>query len=800
MRKTVLNLRTASVCAGLLAAAFGSALHAHGAEQELWYATPAQQWTEALPVGNGRLGAMVFGGAQEARVQFNEDSLWSGGPHDYAHPGAHEHLAEIRRLLLEGKQREAEELASREFMSVPIRQCNYLPFGDVTLRFPEQAEANDYRRSLDLDRAITTTTYKSEGVRFKRRVFASFPDQAIVIYLDADQPKRLAFELALTSPHAEHEVGAPDERTLRLTGRAPDYVDKRNKTPIEGKERFAAFVRVVECDGEVTHGDDGPRGKRLSVKGASRATIVLTAATSHVSFQDVSADAQQRALDDLEAAGQKPVEDLMADHINDHRELFRRVALDLGETPHAELPTDERVLASKETPDPALAALFFDYGRYLLIASSRAGGQPPNLQGVWNEEMNPSWGSKYTTNINAEMNHWPVEPCNLPECLTPLVGAMQELAESGRRTAHAHYDLPGWVLHHNFDLWRGTAPINASNHGIWPSGGAWLCLHLWDRYLHSGDEAFLRETAYPLMRGAAEFFADYLIVDPRSEEGWLISGPSNSPEQGGLVMGPTMDHQIIRALLSSTAEAARVLGVDDEFATKLDAIAALIAPNQIGRLGQLQEWLEDKDDPNSRHRHVSHLWGLYPGAEITPDTPELFAAAEKSLDLRGDGGTGWSRAWKVNFWARLRNGDRAHKVLDGLLTLTGSPKASHRGGGVYPNLFDAHPPFQIDGNFGATAGVCEMLVQSHRRTAAGETLVDLLPALPSAWPEGKVERLRTRGGFEVSIVWREGQLDQCRVRSLRGEKAALRCGDAEAPLALAQGEEAVFDARLNRIE
>jgi alpha-L-fucosidase 2 len=425
----------------------------------------------------------------------------------------------------------------------------------------------------------------------------------------------------------------------------------------------------------------------------------------------------------------------------------------------------------------------------LLIASSRPGTQPANLQGLWNDNPRPSWESKYTVNINTQMNYWPTEPCNLAECGEPLFDVLTEVAESGRETATAHYDSPGWVLHHNFDLWRGTAPINGSDHGIWPTGGAWLCQHLWWHYVYSGDESFLRETAYPLMKGAAQFFVDNLVEDPRSDHGWLISGPSNSPEQGGLVMGPTMDHQIIRNLFANTAEAAEVLGVDDDFRATLVDMWSRIAPNQIGQYGQLQEWLEDIDDPANRHRHVSHLWGVFPGAEITPDTPELFAAARQSLDMRGDGGTGWSLAWKINLWARLRDGDRAHRVLGGLLTLTGSPKSDHNGGGVYTNLFDAHPPFQIDGNFGATSGVCEMLVQSHRRDDQGRPMIELLPALPAAWPNGSVSGLRTRGGLELEMGWNDGKLNVATIRSKRGGAAVVRNGETSQLVNLAAGEE-----------
>ncbi|TWT97679.1 hypothetical protein Pla108_18310 [Botrimarina colliarenosi] len=760
----------------------------------LQYDTPAEKWVEALPVGNGRMGAMVFGGVAEERLQLNEDSVWTGGPHDYAHPGAHEHLAEIRRLLFAGQQREAEDLATREFMSLPMRQQFYQPMADLRLKFEGTpvADVTDYSRSLDLSEAATSTSFSVEGLRHRRTVYASFPDQVIVVELEVDQPGQLDFVATLSTPHDRHEVAEIDAATLQLTGLVND-AEIGSGDVAEGQVRFAVALRGVATDGECRVAEGA-----LRVTGATKATLLLSAATNVASYKDISADASARAMADLEAASRRTPTAIRQRHTEDYRDLFDRVTFSLGEPDAgvADLATDDRLVAAKERPDPDLAALVFHYGRYLMIASSRPGGQPANLQGLWNQDLSPAWGSKYTTNINAEMNYWLTEPCNLGESNEPLFDAIQEVAEAGAVVAREHYAAPGWVLHHNTDRWRGAAPINAADHGIWPSGGAWLCQHLWLHYLTGGDEEFLRSTAYPLMKGAAEFFAAYLVEDPRNENGWLISGPSNSPEQGGLVMGPTMDHQIVRDLFANTIEAAERLGVDEDFRRQLAELRARIAPNQVGQHGQLQEWLEDRDDPNNKHRHVSHLWGLYPGDEITPDTQDVFAAARRSLEMRGDGGTGWSRAWKVNFWARLRDGDHAYRVLDGLMTLTGSPKSSHNGGGLYANLFDAHPPFQIDGNFGATAGVCEMLVQSHRRTADSERLIELLPALPTAWPEGKVAGLQTRDGFEVDLEWRDGELTTCRVESLRGKPATIVLGDRRQSLRLDAGETLSLDRQL----
>ena len=739
-------------------------------ELTLWYDRPADEWVEALPVGNGRLGAMIFGGVAQAKYQFNEDSLWAGAPHDYARAGAYKVLPKLRRLLYAGQQDEAHKLAMAEFMSQPLRQIAYQPFGDLALSFARHASFTDYRRCLDLNTGVVRTSYRVQDVTYTREVFASFPDQVIVLRLSCSQPGALTFTAQLTSPHDDIQTEAVNGATLALRGRAKAFRSNRLPAPIPSKLIFEARVHATCRGGAVSVTSDA-----VQVKGAHTATLILAGATSFKTYQDISAAPGRRCEEVLFTATNKAYQHLRRTHLKDYQPLFQRVSLDLGQTAAARRPTDQRIQDFQNGRDPALAALFFQYGRYLLIASSRTGGQPANLQGLWNAELAPPWDSKYTVNINTEMNYWPAEITNLPECHEPLFAALEEVAQSGRRTSRAHYDARGWVLHHNFDLWRGTAPINHANHGIWVTGGAWLCQHLWWHYEFSGDQAFLAQRAYPLMKGAAQFFVDYLIEDPRDNKRWLVSGPSNSPENGGLVMGPTMDHQIIRNLLANTIAAAEVLGVDRAFAKELKAIRARIAPNQIGQHGQLQEWLEDKDNPRNTHRHVSHLWGLHPGDEITSDTPALFAAAKQSLLFRGDGGTGWSRAWKINFWARLLDGDHAYLMLKNLLVPSRLPQPGKYRGGVLPNLFDAHPPFQIDGNFGATSGIAEMLLQSHRSTAQG-VLVDLLPALPTAWPQGRVTGLRARGGYAIDIAWQQGTLTTAHILAQRSGPVTIQSG------------------------
>lgn len=715
----------------------------------LKYGRPARNWNEALPVGNGRLGAMVFGTVPRERLQFNEETLWTGGPHDYSHPGAAESLPEIRRLLFAGKPREAEELAMERFMSVPLRQMAYQPFGDLWIDFPGHASYSDYERRLDIGQAVSSVRYKVNGTTFEREVFASAPDRVIVVRLTADKKKDLAFSLGLDSPHEAKGLNTEGaEQTLTVAVK-------------HGALRGVALLRV-ETDGVVAGA-----GPSITVKEAGQATIFLSAATNFVSYKDVSGDPAARAQADLSRIKGHPFRRIREKHVADYRSYFDRFDIGFGQNGREALTTDRRLKMFPGSPDdPGLVALYVQYGRYLMISSSRPGTMPATLQGIWNQDLEPAWDSKYTTNINAEMNYWPAEVTNLGDCHDPFFRLIEECAQTGRAVARAHYGADGWVLHHNTDLWRGTAPINHSNHGLWPGGGGWVSRHLWEHYLFSQDFGFLRDRAWPVMREAARFYARVLIPDPRT--GFLISAPSNSPEIGGLVAGPTMDHQIIRSLFEACVEASAIIGQDQDFAAELAGLIPRIAPNKIGRLSQLQEWLEDVDNPEERHRHVSHLWGVHPGADITWEkSPELMKAARQSLLFRGDDGTGWSLAWKINFWARFLEGDHAYDLLK-LLFRSKDEADAGSGGGSYINLFDAHPPFQIDGNFGAAAGLVELLVQSH------QGFIDILPALPKALPSGYLRGFCARGGFELDLEWKEGKPARLSILSKAGRPARIK--------------------------
>lgn len=797
----------------------------------LWYDKPAEKWEEALPVGSGRLGAMVFGGTATDRIQFNEDTLWTGKPQDYSRDGAFEHLAEIRQLIFEGKQDQAADLFRATMISKPVRQKAYQPFGDLRFNFEGAGRANDYRRQLDLNSAITTTTYSIDGVRFQHEVFASYPDNAIVVQITASQQGKVNFTLKLDSPHKASQTVASGSNALVLTGQVHDIVpntvirdgkitrvDEPDVKPEEGMN-FESRVKVLADGGSVSID-----GNVAQVKGANSATVLLVAATSFVDFQTVSASptalAQSRAQDYLAKLEGKSFDTLREAHLKDFQTLMGRVAISLG-TPSdvSMLPTNQRVdrvrkagnptASTQKNPemppvikggldeDPSLASLFFNYGRYMLITASRPGTQPANLQGVWNELLNPPWESKYTTNINAEMNYWPAELTNISECHEPLFDMIDDLRISGARTAKKQYGVGGWVLHHNTDLWRGTAPINNID-GMWTTGGAWLCHHLWEHYQFTQNREFLEKRAYPAMKEASQFFVEFLVKDPKS--GYLVTNPAHSPEQGELNAGPAMDMQLIRALFDYTTEASHILGnIDSEFIAKLADIRKQLVPVQTGSYGQLEEWqiypgeqpkwLAELSQPNNNHRHMSPLWGLYPGAQFSESgDPKEFSAAKVLLKWRGDGSTGWSFAWRIPLWARVYDGEFAYRQLN-----------LQMGRRVLPNLFDLCGPYQADGNYGATAGIAEMLLQSHLRVAsppAQHYLVDLLPALPSAWKHGAVKGLKARGGFEVSMWWSEGKLDAVVIKSLAGNPVRIRANGKTIDLSTEAGKSYGYDGSL----
>ena len=754
-------------------------LVARGEPLCLWYRQPATQWTEALPIGNGRLGAMVFGGAARERLQLNEDTLYAGGPYDNANPDALAALREVRRLIFAGDYAAAHALAGARMMAKPLREMPYEPVGDLFLDFPGANSPVNYRRELDLDTAIARVSFVSGGVTFTREMFSSAADQVIVVRLAADKPGRVAFTASMKTPQ-KATVQSAGHGVLLLSG------INGEARGIAGALKFQARIRVRAEGGKTTE-----TPVSISVEGADSAVILVAAATSYRNFHDVSGDPGALTAQTIGAASKFTFDALRQRHVADYQRLFRRVALDLGTTEAAALPTDERIRNFPTSEDPALAALYFQFGRYLLISCSRPGGQAANLQGLWNQSMTPPWDSKFTININAEMNYWPADSCNLGECVQPLAGMVLDLTQTGARTARVMYGAGGWVAHHNTDLWRATGPIDGPQYGLWPMGGAWLCQNLWEHYQFTADKKFLARI-YPAMKGAAQFFLDALVSEPT--HGWLVTCPSLSPENShpgpgetSLCAGPSMDMEILRDLFANCIRASAILNKDADFRDRLAATSARLAPLQIGKAGQLQEWLADWDmeAPEIHHRHVSHLYALFPSDQIDwRRTPPLAAAARKSLEIRGDQATGWATAWRMNLWARLHEGDHVFRILQFLL----SPQRT------YPDMFDAHPPFQIDGNFGGASAIAEMLLQSQ----GGE--VELLPALPKAWPAGSVRGLCARGGFEVDIAWKEGRLAAATIRNVTRDRAPcrVRYGDKTADITLKAGASATLDGGLNR--
>jgi alpha-L-fucosidase 2 len=762
------GLALGAVASGVIRGA--GAADADASPLTLWYRQPAEAWTEALPIGNGRLGAMIFGGVARERLQLNEDTLYAGGPYDPSNPEALTALPQARALIAAGKYADAQTLIQQKMMARPLRMPSYQTVGDLSLSFGASAYAQDYRRELDLDTACARVRFRRDSVTLTRESFASAVDQVIVTRISADRAGALEFRAGFETPMPGSV--AIDAGQLVLNGH------NIAQEGIDGKLRFQARVVVIPQGGRVELRDG-----EFSVSGADSALVLVAVATSFRRFDDVSGDPEAITRGQISSAAAKDFDALRAAHVADHQKLFRRVAFELPATPASAEPTNVRIRNSQTSDDPQLAALYFQYARYLLLGCSRPGTQPANLQGLWNDKLSAPWGSKYTININTEMNYWPAEAANLAECVQPLVAMVKDLAVTGAVTARVNYGARGWVAHHNTDLWRATGPIDGAQWGMWPTGGAWLCKHLWDHYDYGRDRAYLAEV-YSLLKGAAQFFLDTLVADPTGK--YLITSPSISPENihphgASICAGPAMDRQILRDLFANTIQAAEILGKDADFRRACATARAKLPPDRIGKAGQLQEWMEDWDlqAPEPNHRHVSHLYALFPSEQISMRrTPDLAAAVRKSLELRGDLSTGWAIAWRINLWARLRDAEHTHGVIKLLL----DPSRT------YPNMFDAHPPFQIDGNFGGANGMMEMLLQC----VDGEIV--LLPALPRAWSTGSIRGLRARGGFEVDIAWRDGALESAQVRGAPGGIAKVRYGEKLKSVRIARGHSVVLKA------
>ncbi len=728
---------------------------------KLWYNTPSGDvWENALPIGNGFQAAMVYGNVEKDIFQLNEHTVWSGSPNRNDNPDALKALPEVRKLIFNGEYKAAEDMANAKIITKKSHGQMFQPVGNLELSFERHDNYSDYYRELDIEKAIAKTTYVVDGVKYTREAFTSFPDRVMVVRLSADKSNKISFSAQLTTPHEKQEIKINSNDEISLWGKTS------NHEGVEGKVEFNALARIKENGGNLIQ-----NGNSIVVENANSVVIFVSIATNFNSYNDLSGNEYQRAKNYMDKAFNKSFDDMKAAHIAAYQKYFNRVKLDLGTTEASKLPTNERLGNFRNISDPSFVTLYYQYGRYLLISSSQPGGQPANLQGIWNGNMMPAWDSKYTININTEMNYWPAEKTNLSEMHEPLLEMIMELSETGKETAKVMYGADGWIVHHNTDIWRINGPVDGSFWGIWNGGGGWLSQHLWEHYLYTGDKTYL-ESVYPAIKGVAQFYAHFLVEHPKYK--WLVVAPGNSPEnapeehqRASITAGSTMDNQLVFDVFNTTINAAKALGEDKDLIEKLEGLKKRLPPMQIGKHNQLQEWLDDVDSPTDNHRHISHLYGLYPSNQISPyRNPKLFAAAKNTLLQRGDVSTGWSMGWKVNWWAKMQDGNHAYKLIQNQLMPLGTVRV---GGGTYNNLFDAHPPFQIDGNFGCTSGITEMLMQSN------DGSVHLIPALPDNFKDGMVSGLKTRGGFTINnMTWENGELISVKITSTLGGNLRLR--------------------------